>query len=264
MPPPSDQPPGPFAQVPERRVLLAVTGLTPQVVTETLFALMGEGQDALPHEVHVLTTTEGAERARLALLSDQPGWFYRLRHDLALPPIEFGPQHIHVLRDAHGHPLSDIRTAQDNACAADQVAELIRRFTQDMHSRLHVSQAGGRPIALAPAELAFLAWFARRATLGLPGLPCPADGAPSLEFAAAYLAEYRRIRGHMGDDGRSTLRYRHGMSKADFEERKSKLKRALTAQLGPAALAYLVVGAGRRPMRYRLALPADAIDFARP
>lgn len=51
----------------QRRVLLAVTGLTPQIVTETLYALMREGADALPHEVHILTTAEGAERARLAL-----------------------------------------------------------------------------------------------------------------------------------------------------------------------------------------------------
>lgn len=49
-----------------RRILLAVTGLTPQVVTETLFALMREGPDSLPHAIRVLTTSEGAERARLA------------------------------------------------------------------------------------------------------------------------------------------------------------------------------------------------------
>lgn len=357
---------------------MAVTGMTPQVVTETLFALRQEGTDALPHEIHILTTAEGAERARLALLSEQPGWFHRLRSDYQLPPIDFGAANIHVICGVSGEPLADIRSADDNMRAADQVAEMVRGFTQDVGTQLHVSMAGGRKtlgfyagyalslwgrdadrlshvlvsepfessweffyptpyehiiatregklancaqaevsladipfvrlrhglprellsgrtsfatavraaqaqlgpprlsidyasqsveaagqrIALAPAELAFLAWFARRASLGMEGACCPSDGAPSREYADAYLAEYRRIRGIMGDDGRTRSRYRHGMTKADFEERKSKLKRALTAALGRGAQPYLIVGEGRRPMRFRLALPPDAIRLA--
>ena len=63
------------------------------------------------------------------------------------------------------------------------------------------------------------------------------------------------------DDGRAAARYRHGMSQGDFDERKSKLKRALSAALGSAVQPYLVVGAGRAPMRFRLALPAQAVSF---
>ncbi len=362
----------------QRRVLLAVTGLSPQVVMETLYALMREGEDALPHEVHILTTAEGAERARLALLSEQPGWFRRLMTDYQLRPIAFEPHHIHVLQGPDGLPLSDIRTAQDNVCAADHIAEFVRGLTANPQVRLHISLAGGRKTmgffagyalslwgrdgdrlthvlvsdpyesswdffyptpyeriietrngkladcrqavvtladipfvrlrhglpqallegqakfaqavqaaqgqlgpprlvldlqaqsveaagrrtTLPAAELAFLAWFARRALLGMDAVECPAEGVPSREHADAYLAEYRRVRGVMGDDGRTAARYRDGMHKADFEERKSKLKRALTAALGPAAQAYQVVGEGRRPMRYRLVLPADAVRFA--
>jgi len=359
------------------RILLAITGLTPQVVTETIYALMLEGADALPHEVHILTTAEGAERARLALLSDQPGWFHRLLADHDLAPIDFGVNHIHVLQSADGQALTDIRSAADNALAADQVADWVRRFTLDPNIQLHVSLAGGRKtmgffagyalslwgrdfdrlthvlvsepyesswdffyptpyeriietrdgkladcmqavvtladlpfvrlrhglppallstragfaqavqaaqsglgpprlridlarqsieaagrtITLAPAELAFLAWFARRAQQGLEGVICPSEGAPSLEHAAAYLAEYRRIRGLIGDDGRTAIRYRSGMSKADFEERKSKLKRALTRALGLSASPYLITGEGRRPMKFRLALAAYEVSY---
>lgn len=127
-----------------RRILLVVTGLTPQVVTETLHALMREGAGALPHELHIVTTAEGAERARLALLSDQPGWFHRLRADYRLAPIAFDPEHIHVLHDAANQPLPDIHTAQDNASATDHAAEWVRRFTEDSNTQLHVSLAGGR------------------------------------------------------------------------------------------------------------------------
>lgn len=358
-----------------RRILLAVTGLTPQVVTETIYALHRASADAVPDEVHVLTTTEGAERARLALLSDQPGWFAKLRADYALAPITFDESRIHTLRSADGRPLSDIRSAADNAAAADQIAEFVRQLTADPATAVHISLAGGRKtlgffagyalslwgrpqdrlshvlvsepfessweffyptpyqriiqtrdgriadcadaeVSLAdipfvrlrhglpaelrdgrasfaqavaaaqghlgpprleldlrnkrveaagrtfnlpPANLAFLAWFARRAQQRLPGLLCPSDGVPSAEHAQAYLNEYRRIRGFVDDDAATLRRYAGGMAKADFEQRKSALNAALQQALGAAAMPYMIVGEGRRPMRYRLALSADAV-----
>jgi CRISPR-associated protein (TIGR02584 family) len=128
-----------------RRILLAVTGLSPQVVTETIFALSQAGTEAfLPTEVHVITTATGAEHARLELLSASPGWFHRLMTDYRLPAIAFDPSHIHVLRDVSGLPLDDIRDPGDNVCAANQITELLRKLTDDPNSALHVSIAGGR------------------------------------------------------------------------------------------------------------------------
>ena len=128
-----------------RRILLAVTGLTPQVVTETLYALAIQRQPSfIPTEIHLLTTQEGAEAARLGLLSEEPGWFYRLCENYALPAIRFEVSHIHPLVDAAGQPLSDIRTPADNQLAADLITELVRHFTADPSAALHVSIAGGR------------------------------------------------------------------------------------------------------------------------
>ncbi len=127
-----------------RRILLAVTGLSPQVVTETLYALVTREPAFVPTEIHLLTTREGAQRVRLALLSDDPGWFHRLRKDYALPPIAFDAGHVHVLPAADGTPLDDIRTEQDNLAMADAITEHVRRFTQDPASSVHVSIAGGR------------------------------------------------------------------------------------------------------------------------
>ncbi len=125
--------------------MLAVTGLSPQIITETLYALAVRIQDSwIPHEVHLITTTEGKRRAELALLSEEPGWFHRLRADYELPPIDFGADHIHLLKDDGGHPLEDIRTPADNERAADTITELVRRFTEEPDSALHVSIAGGR------------------------------------------------------------------------------------------------------------------------
>lgn len=127
-----------------RRILLAVAGLSPQVVTETVYAMARSERAALPTEIHVLTTAEGAERARLTLLGRTPGWFGRLARERRLPRIAFPASHIHVVTDRRGRPLADIRTPTENDCLADQVTEMVRRFTADAGAQLHVSLAGGR------------------------------------------------------------------------------------------------------------------------
>jgi CRISPR-associated protein (TIGR02584 family) len=72
------------------RRLLCVSGLSPQIVTETLYALTVLSEPHfVPTEVHLLTTAEGADRARLTLLSEEPGWFHRLCKDYGLPEIRF-------------------------------------------------------------------------------------------------------------------------------------------------------------------------------
>jgi len=127
-----------------RRILLAVTGLSPQVVTETLYALATAEAPWIPDEIHLITTAEGKRRAELALLSDEPGWFHALIREYELPPMKFDAQSIHVLEDTSGRPLTDIRTPEDNERAADAITEWVRRFTADADSELHVSIAGGR------------------------------------------------------------------------------------------------------------------------
>lgn len=364
-----------------RHVLLCVTGLTPQVVTETVFALHDSHPDQFPEEVHVVTTADGAERIRLALLSADPGWFARMRAEYGMPPIRFTEAQVHVLRDEHGQPLADIRTAADNVAAANQLAELVHKFTEDDDTALHVSLAGGRKTLgffagyalglfgrpqdrishvlvsepfesswdffyptrtqriirtrddkladcataqvtladipfvrlrrllpqdrldrftsfadlvqaaqghvgpprltldlahgriatpagscdLPPAELAFLAWFARQAQRGTPDIAAPIRQDEERACAEAYLHELRRIRKEAYADGRTTERLHQGMDKAFFEERKSRLKRALQDQLGVAAADYQIVREGKRNQgRFRLPLPPDAIEFIEP
>ncbi len=127
-----------------KRILLAVGGLSPQIVTETVYALARRMPPFVPDEVHLVTTSEGAERARLQLLADPPGWFRRLIEEYELPPIRFDEQCIHVLRRADGGPLADIRTPEDNEAAADGIVEIVRRLTSKPDTALHVSIAGGR------------------------------------------------------------------------------------------------------------------------
>jgi len=144
-----------------RRVLLLVAGLTPQIVTETLYALCVKRKPAfIPTEIHLLTTKEGADRARLMLLGEEPGHLHRFCEDYGLPdlPAAFPEGNIHVVRDPAGRPLSDIVTEEDNAAVADAIMRLVRELSADEDCAIHASVAGGRKtmgVALALAMSLF-------------------------------------------------------------------------------------------------------------
>jgi CRISPR-associated protein (TIGR02584 family) len=130
-----------------RRPLLAVVGMSPQVLTETVYALAvacPAGDRFVPTEVEVVTTQLGAQVLAERLLARPGGAWPRLLADYGLGPIAFDASRIHVVEDAAGRPLADIRSAADNACLADTIAERVRLLTADPESALHVSLAGGR------------------------------------------------------------------------------------------------------------------------
>ncbi len=127
-----------------KKILLCVTGLTPQVVTETVYALSQRDTPWIPDEIHLLTSGHGAEHARLTLFVEEGGWFHRLRREYSLPPIDFTERHIHVIRDDRGEPLEDIRTEADNRYLADAITHHVRHWCMQPDTELHVSLAGGR------------------------------------------------------------------------------------------------------------------------
>lgn len=130
-----------------RRVLLAVSGLSPQIVSETIYALAvasPETERFVPTEVQVVTTAEGAARIRDQLLARPDGAFHRLRRDYRLGPIAFDVDRVRSVNDSDGQELIDIRSAEDNACLADAITERVRALTADEECALHVSLAGGR------------------------------------------------------------------------------------------------------------------------
>ena len=129
----------------DRRILLAVSGLSPQIVTETIYALAAKSERPfIPTEVHLITTREGAQRAELSLLSDDLGWFHKLCEDYHLPSISFSRKNIHIMRDENERGMNDIRSIEDNRAAADFITAKVREFSADPRCALHVSIAGGR------------------------------------------------------------------------------------------------------------------------
>lgn len=128
-----------------RRILLAVAAHSPQIVTETCYALVCRSDPPwLPTEIHVITTLDGAQPIRAALLPEGQNHLQRLSDAYAFPCPAFHEQHIHVITDAHGQPLRDVYSAADNVCAADFITHVVQRFTADPKVALHVSLSGGR------------------------------------------------------------------------------------------------------------------------
>lgn len=127
-----------------RRVVLAVSGLSPQIVTETVHALATTTAAFVPTEVHLITTRQGARKALATLADEGAGWLRKLCMDHGLPAIAFDQRHIHVLQTPDGQDIDDIRTPLDNRHAADFITDAVRQHTLAPDCALHVSMAGGR------------------------------------------------------------------------------------------------------------------------
>ena len=126
------------------RVLLLVSGMSPQIVTETLFALSQQTPAYIPTRVRLVTTRFGAQKARTQLLAKPDGAFHRLCREYGIPANIFVDQDIEVITDADGHPLDDIQTRQENESAANKLVHVVREICRNDNAALHVSMAGGR------------------------------------------------------------------------------------------------------------------------
>ena len=119
-----------------------MVGSTPQIVTETIYALSQRKPPVHPDEINVVTTTTGKDRLEDALIHD--GILARLAADYGIPGLHIDPSGILLVKDRSGRELADIKTAADNEALGDLVTALIREKTADQGLRLHCSLAGGR------------------------------------------------------------------------------------------------------------------------
>ena len=102
----------------EREILIAVTGLTPQIITETLYYLTQCKKPPVNiSEVYVLTTREGRKRIENLLLSKGSGKFFQFLKEYGLEgKVLFSSTNIIVIKDNAGKELKDIITEEDNEC----------------------------------------------------------------------------------------------------------------------------------------------------
>ena len=127
-----------------KNILLALTGLSPQVITETLFALHQNKQRV--DAIHVITTRDGKEMIFAHLLAGKNGHYYRYLEEYGIDPssIDFGHQNIHVITDEHRIEISDIINEDDNERLLKKCLDLTFRFTNQADRAVFFSVAGGR------------------------------------------------------------------------------------------------------------------------
>ena len=210
-----------------RRILLAVTGLSPQILTETLYALgvapdVGQGA-FVPTEIHLITTAQGADIARTSLLHPDGGAFHALLADYPqLGQPAFDASHIHVIQGAGQQPLADIRTPEENAQAADSITALVSELTRDDAAALHVSIAGGRKTMGFYLGYAFSLFARPQDELSHVLVSSPFEGHPEFFYPPAQPRRLTTRDGQHIDtaDARITLaripvvRLRHGQPQA--------------------------------------------------
>jgi len=122
--------------------------------------------------------------------------------------------------------------------------------------------AQGTSIKLSPAEMAFYHWLIQRQINDVPACTCPSEGAPEPDYAKSYRRAYQEICGELGGAERTLQALETGMSKAFFEQRKSRINKLLKQTLQQAAPAYLITPVGKRPRtRYQVKLDAGQINY---
>ena len=130
----------------KHNILFLVTGMTPQIITETLWALAcdpAKQEKWVPNEIQVLSTTTGLKKIKDNLLGDN-GIFKKMCEEYNLPEIKFDENSLNAIIDKEGNKLDDLKTPEENELAADMICQKVREFTQDDNVSLHVSIAGGR------------------------------------------------------------------------------------------------------------------------
>ena len=127
-----------------KNILLAVTGLSPQVITEALYALHQNNRHV--DAIHVITTRDGKEKIYAGLLGESKGYYYKYLEEYGLDPsaIDFGHQNVHVITDEHGIEIPDVVGESDNEQLLKKCLELTFHFTRDPETAVFFSVAGGR------------------------------------------------------------------------------------------------------------------------
>lgn len=124
-----------------KHTLLATTGASPQVVTETLYAIHHENME-WPDDIYLITTSFGKEEAVKGLL--EQGHLQRLCDELNRPMPTFDANHVLVTPGADGTEVEDARSLADHEALANFIMTEVRNRTASPDTSLHASLAGGR------------------------------------------------------------------------------------------------------------------------
>ena len=145
-----------------KHVLLAVVGLSPQVITEAVYALFHEGQPV--DAIHCVATGIGAGEIYRTLLAPAGGPLEELcrQYGIDRQAIHFGHDTLHVLCMEDGTQIDDISSEDHNERLLEKCLELTHRFTTDPDTRVSFLVAGGRKTMTSCLTLAAQLYGRRR------------------------------------------------------------------------------------------------------
>lgn len=123
-------------------VLVFVTGSTPQIITETIQALICQQPPILPDRIRIITTAPSKLLIQKKLMEE--GVLAALCREYDIPTLALHDDDFLVLRDATGQEIDDLWTVEENEIAADQIASCLKYLAAEPATRLHCSLAGGR------------------------------------------------------------------------------------------------------------------------
>lgn len=124
-----------------KTILLAVMGTSPQVLTETLYAIYMQGKH-FPDEVYLITSANAKAKAVEWLF--EKGQIEHLKAHHSLPDFKFDLSHILLMQDSNGVAVLNGREEEDQQSIADSITRIVAKFTADENCRIHASIAGGR------------------------------------------------------------------------------------------------------------------------
>ncbi|MCS6986309.1 MAG: CRISPR-associated ring nuclease Csm6 [Sphingomonadaceae bacterium] len=208
--------------MPALRTLLFTAGETPQVVTETVWALARHQEPPWrPDRIVLATTARGAriyrdgrpERGQAPLLGDGgklAGLWRTLFPDRPMPTVQ-----VLVPNGALG-PIEDLRTEAEVEAFAEELVAAVAQVTAEPEGELHLSLAGGRKtmsflagqvlsllarpqdvlshVLIEPAELEFR-----------PDFWWPGDGSPGSDAARVRLHHVPFLRARAWADPKAIL-----------------------------------------------------------
>lgn len=131
-----------------KNILICVTGLTPQVVTETLYCLSVQ-QNKIINELFIITTSRGRnvilgidDKIKLPPLVNELKEMCK-HYKIKMPQFEMNDKHI-IVAKSQSIEISDVRNDKHNQLFPNKICEFINEKTKDKENTLFCSISGGR------------------------------------------------------------------------------------------------------------------------
>lgn len=127
-------------------ILIAVTGGSPQVITETLYGIIKKDLP-WPDQIDILTTGFGKQNAIKALLNkkyDSKTIIQQLCDEYEKPVPVLTEETIYTIKNEHDEELEDARTVEEQEILADFIVNHVANRSKNPDVQIHASIAGGR------------------------------------------------------------------------------------------------------------------------